>query len=331
MRVTNNMLVNNMVYNLNQNLKTLEKLQYQKATGKKFRVPSDDPIGVSKSLKFNTDISKLEQYKRNANDAASWMNDTEAALGEIVEVFHRVNKLTVDAANGTKTPEDLLKIKEEIDQLKDHIIQIANTTYAGRHIFSGYKTDEPLLDEYGKYNIDLNMDEVFEYNVGVSERVNVNTVGIKVFGVLDLKDSDGNYIIPDDSEDPSGFKNTFTDKDLSANKESKSTLIQIFDDLSNALESNDPDAIQKALGRVKIGFEQILSVESEVGAKMNRLELTEKKLDIQINNVKELLSYNEDVDMAEISMEINMAENVYVSSLMTGAKIIQPTLVEFLR
>lgn len=325
MRVTNNMLVNNMVYNLNQNLKTLEKLQYQKATGKKFRVPSDDPIGVSKSLKFNTDISKLEQYKRNANDAASWMNDTEAALGEIVEVFHRVNKLTVDAANGTKTPEDLLKIKEEIDQLKDHIIQIANTTYAGRHIFSGYKTDKPLLDENGKYNIDLNMDEVFEYNVGVSEKVNVNIVGIKVFGVLGSGDD---VIVPEDS---GGFKETFNEQNLIATQGDKSTLIEVFEELSTALESNDQDAIQKALGNIDTSFEQILSVRSEVGAKMNRLELTEKKLDIQINNVKELLSYNEDVDMAEISMEINMAENVYVSSLMTGAKIIQPTLVEFLR
>ncbi|NLJ98869.1 MAG: flagellar hook-associated protein FlgL, partial [Tissierellia bacterium] len=183
MRITNNMLINNMVYNLNQNLKYLEKLQYQKATGKKFRVPSDDPIGASKSLKFNTDVSKLKQYERNAKDAYSWMTDTEAALGEIGSVLHRAKELTVDAANGTKDPEDLLKIKEEINELKDHLIQIGNTTYAGRHIFSGYKTDKPLLDEEGNYNIELNMDEIFEYNVGVSERVYVNIIGAKVFGV----------------------------------------------------------------------------------------------------------------------------------------------------
>ena len=89
MRITNNMLVNNMVYNLNQNLRALEKLQYQKATGKKFKVPSDDPIGVSKSLKFNTDISKLKQYKRNVSDAKSWMIDTEAALDVIGKVLKR--------------------------------------------------------------------------------------------------------------------------------------------------------------------------------------------------------------------------------------------------
>ena len=301
MRITNNMLVNNMVYNLNQNLKGLEKLQFQQATGKKFRVPSDDPIGASKSLKFNTDISKLEQYERNAKDAHSWMVDTEAALGEIVAVLHRANELTVDAANGTKTTEDLHKIKEEIDQLKEHLVQIANTTYAGRHIFSGYKTDKPLLNEDGTYNNEVfpfGDNEVFEYNVGVSERIKVNTLGDKVFG--DAADD-----VPH--------------------------LIKVFEDLSTALESNIPDDIQTALGNLENSLEQTLSVRSEVGAKMNRLELTQKKLGVQIDSVKELLSYNEDVDLAEISMHIAMAENVYISSLMTGAKIIQPTLVEFLR
>ena len=311
MRVTNNMLVNNMVYNLNQNLKKLEKLQYQLATGKKFRVPSDDPIGASKSLKFNTDISKLEQYERNVKDALSWMSDTEAALGEIGEVLKRAKELTVDAANGTKTTEDLNKIREEIDQLKEHLIQIANTTYAGRHVFSGYKTDQELLDENGNYKINLELlddeAEIFEYNVGISEKVKVNTLGGKVFG-----DYDGDY----------------TGK---VSEGQKPHLIEMFENLSDALEVNDPDEIQKSLTNLDNAMEQVLSVRAEVGAKMNRLELTEKKLGVQIVSVKELLSYNEDVGIAEAFMNINVAQNVYVSSLMTGARIIQPTLVEFLR
>lgn len=321
MRVTNNMLINNMVYNLNQNLRNLEKLQYQKSTGKKFRVPSDDPIGASKSLKFNTDMSKLEQYERNAKDAMSWMTDTEAALGEIVEVLHRAKELTVDAANGTKkSPEDLQKIGEEIEQLKDHLIQIGNTAHAGRHIFSGYKTDKPLFNnDDGTYNIPLTMEgvnkEIFEYNVGVSEKVKVNTLGGKVFGEGDSGENPGEY-------------------NANISKDNKAYLIQVFDDLSEALGKNgtaNPDDIQTALGNIDSSLEQVLSVRAEVGAKMNRLELTQKKLEVQKESVTELLSYNEDVDMAEIFMQISMAENVYTSSLMTGAKIIQPTLVEFLR
>ena len=322
MRITNNMLINNMVYNLNQNLKYLEKLQYQKATGKKFRVPSDDPIGASKSLKFNTDISKLQQYERNAKDALSWMKDTEAALGEIGSVLHRVKELTVDAANGSKGADDLLKIKEEIDQLREHLIQIGNTTYAGRHIFSGFKTDKPLFDENGNYNeelVNLGVDEIFEYNVGVSERVYINTVGIRVFGVGD---------VPNDMED---FSMPFDESMEEIGEESSATLLEVFRRLSDALGANDMEGIQDALGHVDAGMGQVLAVRAEVGAKMNRLELTEKKLGVQIEGVMELLSYNEDVDMAEISMHIASAENVYISSLMTGAKIIQPTLVEFLR
>lgn len=312
MRITNNMLINNMVYNLNQNLKTLEKLQYQKAAGKKFRVPSDDPIGVSKSLKFNTDIAKLEQYKRNAEDAMSWMVDTELALGEIGEVLKRAYELTVDAANGTKkSPEDLQKVKEEIDQLREHLIQIGNTTHAGRHIFSGYKTDKPLLKEDGTYNIDLNMDEIFEYNVGISETVKINTSGGKIFG--------------------KGDANSTPDYNSNISENEKPYLIAVFDALSEELDSGqNPDVIQETIEKLQNCHEQVLAVRAEVGAKMNRLEITEKRIDAQIGNVDELLSFNEDVDIAEISIQIAMAENVYVSSLMVGAKIIQPTLVQFL-
>ena len=337
MRVTNNMLVNNMVYNLNQNLRALEKLQYQKATGKKFKVPSDDPIGVSKSLKLNTDISKLEQYKRNVSDARSWMIDTEAALDVIGKVLKRAYELTVDASNGTKTTEDLKKIEEEIVQLREELVQVGNTTHADRYIFSGYKTDEKLFDEDGNYNIALTMKdddeeatdetnetkkkaEIFEYNIGVSETVKVNTLGGKVFGVVEV-DEDGKFKLDDSKGD-------YTSDVTEGNKP---YLIAVFDELSGALTKNDQEIIQESITRLQECTEQVLAVRSEVGAKMNRLDLTEKKLDVQIESVTELLSYNEDVDMAEISMQIAMAENVYVSSLMTGAKVIQPTLVEFLR
>ena len=313
MRITNNMLINNMVYNLNQNLKTMENLQYQLATRKKFRVPSDDPIGASKSLKFSTDISKLTQYKRNAEDAMSWLDDTEAAMAEINKVLKRAYELSVQTANGTYEGEDLIMVREEIEQLKEHLLQIANTTYAGRHIFNGYNTDKPLLiKDNGEivYNTELKQDEIFQYNVGLAEKIEINTIGIKVFGVVQA----GNYEYDVDVNNPS----------------TKPALIDVLDRFSQALAADDDSEIQKTISNLQASMEQLLSVRAEVGAKMNRLQLTTKKLDSQINNVKELLSYNEDVDVAEAIMNLSMAQNVYVSSLMTGAKIIQPTLAQFL-
>lgn len=320
MRITNNMLVSNMTYNLNGTLQRLEKLQYEAAEGKRFRVPSDDPIGASKSLKFNTDISKVNQYLRNSKDAESWMKETESALKEINEVLKRTYELTNQAANGTNSPEDLQKIRAEITELKGHVVQIGNTTYAGRSIFTGFKTDKDLLNDDGTYNVNIGleddgvtqMDEVFVYNVGVAERVSVNTLGNKIFG--------------------SGDKDYTTE----VTSGEKSYLIQMFDDLENALGGTppgpiDPNGLQEALGNVKEAMGQILSVTAEIGAKSNRLELTQSKLEDQLINLTELLSFNEDVSLPEAVMKLNIEENVYRASLAVGARIIQPSLMDFLR
>ena len=310
------MLVDNMLFNLNENLGRLDTLNQQYATGKKFQVPSDDPIGASKSLKLNSDLSKVEQYKRNADDANSWMKETESALTEIGSVLHRAYELTVEAANGTYKGDDLIKIKEEIDQLKSHLVQVANSTYAGRHIFSGYKTDVPLLDEDGNYKLNGNnmkSNEIFEYNVGVSESIKVNTIGIAVFGVGDVNETE-----------------PFS-QNVATPGVSKSYLIDVFDKLSTALDGNDQSELEKSIGRIQNCMNQTLAVRSEIGAKMNRLGLTEKKLDSQVLSVKTLLSKNEDVDMAQVIIDVNTEENIYRASLAAGAKIIQPSLVDFLR
>ena len=352
MRITNNMLVDNMLYNLNENLNRFEEINTQVTTGKKFQVPSDDPIGVSKSLKFHTDLAKVDQYKRNAEDAYYWMKETETALMEIGEILHRAKDLAIDAANGTKADEDLLKIKEEIDQLKEHLIEFGNTTFAGRSVFTGYKTNTKLLDENGNYMLSdgkkhgeikdgdavvLKKDEVFEYNVGVSERIKVNTVGIKVFGVVKKDGEDGGFgetsvngYVYD--KDKGKFKLVkVEDENEKIKKTSKSYLIQVFDDFSTALESGKNEDIQSAIENTKACMEQVLSVRAEIGAKTNRLKLTKDKLESQYLSTKELLSKNEDVDMAEAYTELKMAENVYRSSLAAGARIIQPSLVDFLR
>ena len=305
-----------MLFNLNANLGRLDTLNQQYATGKKFQVPSDDPIGASKSLKLNTDLSKVEQYKRNADDANSWMKETESALVGIGSVLHRAYELTVEAANGTYAGDDLIKIKEEIDQLKSHLVQVANSTYAGRHIFSGYKTDLPLLNEGGNYDLNgkgMKSNEIFEYNVGVSESIKVNTVGTKVFGVGDVNETD-----------------PFSKLEATSGT-SKSYLIDVFDKLSAALKDNVQSELESSIGRIQNCMNQTLAVRSEIGAKMNRLELTEKKLDSQVLSVKTLLSKNEDVDMAQVIIDVNTEENIYRASLAAGAKIIQPSLVDFLR
>lgn len=309
--------------NLNTNLNRMERYHRQIESGRKFDRPSEDPVGMSKSLKLYTDLSKIEQYQRNLNDSISWMHTTEDAISEVGEIIQRARELIVYASNGDKTEGDTRNIAEEIKQLKDQLVKLGNTRHAGRSIFTGFKTDKDLLkvDDDGKvtYAINVSKGDVSIYNVGISENIEVNTIGSKIFGALNA------------NGDPAYGE--------SVNEGDEIAMMDIFDRLISAMgtssgEENadfDQDKINGILGDIDKIFDQVLAVRSEIGAKTNRLEMTEKRLSSENINFRNALSLNEDVDAAEAIMELKMAENVYMAAMSMGSRVIQSSLIDFLR
>lgn len=314
MRITNGMLTNNMLSNLNSNLNRMERYQNQGATGRKFDKPSDDPIGMSRSLKLYTDISKVTQYERNLNDANSWMHTTEEALGEIEQIIQRTRELTAGAANGTNAETDTQAIAEEIKQLKEQVIQLGNARHAGRSIFTGFKTDKDLLKSDGSYNIDIKKGDVSNYNVGISEDIDVNIVGSRVFGVVSATDDLSKEFDPQQ-----------------AIEGDKSSMLSVFDNIIAAMNKGDHQQIDQQLKDIDVVHQNIISIKAEIGAKTNRLDMTEKRLSSEKLNFETNLSQNEDVDYADLIMKTKIAETVYQASLSISGRIIQPTLMDFLR
>jgi flagellar hook-associated protein 3 FlgL len=302
MRITNNMLINNMLNNLSNNLNRMNKYQNQLATGKKISLPSDDPIVASRALKLRTDVAEIEQYKRNVDDANSWMDITETTLGQMGNVMHRVRELAVQAANETNTPEDLDKIKQEMEQLKVQMVHLANTTYAGRYIFSGFKTDKALMDDNGVFLIDISNSEQIHFEIGIGDDIHINVAGSDLF-------------------------NNGTD----AAAGEMSGLLDTLNNIIAALEAGDNGAVGNMLDRIDNDMNNILRVRSGVGARMNRLELTANRLEDDFINFTSLMSKNEDADIAEVIMNLQNEENVYRASLSAGARVIQPSLVDFLK
>lgn len=304
MRTTGNMLINNMINYISTNQNRMAKYQYQLATGKKIQVPSDDPVVAARALKLRTDVSEIAQFKRNLKDAQSWLEVTETALNNIGSILHRADELAVQAANGTNSQEETEKIKSEVDQLKKQLIQIGNNNYNGRYIFSGYKTNEALLDDTGKFRINVPADNIIRYEIGVGDNIEINVAGGDLFNVT---------------------------SNAAATAGSTPEIIKIFDDFSAALAADDKDKIRAAIGDLKTSLDNVLRVRAEVGAKTNRLDLTENRLEDANLNFTGLMSANEDIDEAETIMLLKNEENVYRASLAGGARIIQPSLVDFLR
>lgn len=190
MRVTNNMMTSNLLYNVNKNLEYMSKRQEELSSGKRINSPSDDPVLASKILARRTDLAELEQYDKNTRDALGWLEITEKAIEDNGIILQRMRELTVQAANGSNTALDTQKIKLEVSSLKEQLISNANSTFAGRYIFSGFETNEKFLKADGTFNIDMNkysLDNkpVVKYEVGVGESIDVMTSGIDLYGYVE--------------------------------------------------------------------------------------------------------------------------------------------------
>ncbi len=307
MRITNNMLISNMVRYIGNNLFRMEKYQRQLATGKKIQYPSDDPIVASRALKLRTDVSEIEQFQRNVEDAMSWMEYTEKALESIGDVLQRARELAVQGANGTYSAEETQKIMDEIEQLKNHIIHTANAAYAGRYIFSGFQTDKRLMNDDGTFAIEVSNSEEIKFEVGIGDSINVNVLG------GDLFNSGADVGAGEVGTAPPG------------------SMIDVFNRLIAGLQSGDNTAVGDLLNEIDEQFNNVMRVRADVGARLNRLELTSNRLENDYLNFSKLMSKNEDADLAETIINLKNEENVYRASLAGGARIIQPTLIDFLR
>lgn len=301
MRITQGVLINNMLRNYNKNMAKMDKLYTQLATRTRINTPSDDPAGLVTSLRLRTKLHQNEQYKKNVSDALSWMEIADSALNNYNSVLQRVRELTVEAANGTNEPSSLKAIADELKQLKDEIGDIANTTLDDRYIFGGTRTMDKVYDKAsGQW---LGNANPINYEIGENITLQVNLTG-EVFDV-------------DFSTDPPELAGSIF-----------ATLDKLIADVENGLYEEIGGA---DLAKLDEHINNLLSYRSEVGAKMNRLEMVNSRLEDTEVNYTKLLSDNEDVNMAKVIVELTNQENIYRASLAAGARIIQPSLVDFLR
>ncbi len=154
MRITNQMMTNNTLSNINKNKNYLSKLDQQYSSGKKIQRPSDDPIIAVRALKLRTNLTELNQYyEKNIPDAKNWMDVTEGAMDNINDILTLINTACVQGASDPLSVEDRASIVKNLEQYKEQIYQEGDANYAGRYVFTGYKTDTSLI--FGKESTNL--------------------------------------------------------------------------------------------------------------------------------------------------------------------------------
>jgi len=293
-RVTQSILNQNLLFNLQRTNKTMDQLQEQVSSGRKINKPSDNPVTAVRGMFYRSSLNEIDQYKRNADDGISWMTSTDESLDEVTSVIQRVRELTVQGLSGTNSDTDRNAIAEEINQLKEHLGEISNSQIAGKFIFAGSDVKTPPYNSTTKEFTNNNTEKI-ELVVGQNNSVQINVIGTDVF-----------------------------------NNNGAGGIFKVLSDIVADFKS--PTAgTSDHLAQLDSQMDNLLRERSELGARMNRMELSISRLEGLEVSTTRLLSNEEDVDMAEVITNLKTQENVQRAALSVGARIIQPSLVDFLR
>ncbi len=136
MRVTQNMISNNFLNNLSNSYNRLDKLMEQAYTGKKVSRPSDDPVVAMKGMNYRTELTEIQQFQRNTAEMHSWMDNSDDALDKTTLALQRLRELAVQANNDTYEEGPRANIAQEVKQLREHLVDIANTKVNNKYIFN---------------------------------------------------------------------------------------------------------------------------------------------------------------------------------------------------
>ncbi|MGI2328516.1 flagellar hook-associated protein FlgL [Planococcus sp. YIM B11945] len=290
MRVTQQMMQQNSIRQMNQNLDRFNKINNQVASGNKIQRPSDDPNGVSKAMNLKSALAANEQYDRNTTETKLWMDETDQTIGEMVDVMQRVRELAVKGTTGTLNDTDRQAIQAEVTQLAEQMRTFGNSQVNGKYLFNGTNVKEAPFPSEGKIDMNalaINQDsKMFAIGDGVSIKGNVTAD--ELFGTKDA--------------------NIFA------------TLSKISEDISSA-----------DLSEIDADMNRMLSAAAINGARLNRVEAVENRVADSNIQLKSMLSKIEDVDYAEAMIQLKSEESVYQATLAASAKIIQPSLMDFLR
>ncbi|MGG0390804.1 flagellar hook-associated protein FlgL [Priestia megaterium] len=293
MRVTQGMLAANSLKQISNSYNKLETLQNQLSTGKKITRPSDDPVVATKGMAYRSNLSEVNQYKRNLTEAQSWFDSSESGLEQVNSILQRTKELVVQGLNGTNESDDRQAIAREIEQLKLDYMQVGNTQVAGNYIFNGVNVEAAPISENasGMIESNINLDPFsVEVSKGIQLRVNIHPENIFGQGAFDL-----------------------------------------MNNVQTAFEQNDVNSLKDLSTQVDTQLSTLLAERSELGARSNRLELIENRLDSQEITATKMLSNNEDADIEKVITDLTVQESVHRAALGVGAQIIQPTLLDFLR
>lgn len=299
MRVSHRFMYDSVINNIMHNASRLAEANQIISSGKQIINASQDPAKASVILALRTRLTELDQYTKNIADASSWLTETENAIAAKNDIMQRVRVLTVQGLNDTNSQHDRDAIATEIEQLISGMTAVSNRQLAGKYLFAGQNhLVTPFTGSPPTYNGDTG---TLMREIAPGIQLDIGTDGETAFNM-------GSASIPGDPD-------TFT----------------ALQELVDALRISDAAAMNEGLSRIDRAIDQSLDVQTEIGSKLSIIERAKTDLDDTHIRVLSLLSNAEDADLAKAITDSSMRQATYEASLGVSARMIQTSLLDFLR
>jgi flagellar hook-associated protein 3 FlgL len=295
MRVSANWLSLRMLSQIQRSQSRMVESQAHVATGKRINTASDDPSATGRVLALLTRADNTNQYQRNVALAGQDLAATEAAVTAMHNLLARAHELSVQASGGALSAEERSKIGVEVQQLIAEAVSVANRQHGDRYLFAGHRTSTKPFTEDVPGNpavVTYNGDVgVIEREIAQGERVQVNVTGV---GFI-----------------PNALANLITFRD--------------------ALNTNNLPVVRAATGTLKTSMDDGLSVRSQIGARVTRVESAGQRHEDEWALVETMRSNLQDVDLSKAIVELETHETAYQAALAATGRTLQISLIDFLR
>lgn len=325
MRVTNQGLLNSILLGLQRNITQLEDHQSRIASGKRVLQPSDDPAATVKILDLRSAMVEANQYKANCEDGSDWLEQTDNTITLMETAIQRVREIAVSASTDTNSVSAYQALASELKQIVDGLADLGNTKVGDLYIFSGEAVNtKPVVQEADPVTGQMHFvykgatggqaSLVRQIAPGVDLSINVTAEDL-LFGASGL--------LPSLEKLTDAL--TVLGSDTSTDAERQAAL---------AVVKGDPTASPPAPGALELigqAENEVLRLHTDVGARVKRLEAAIARNDAMIDGLTKLVSKQEDLDVPKAILELATIDSSYKLSLQMGARIVQPTLLDFLR
>jgi flagellar hook-associated protein 3 FlgL len=292
MRVSNQMMAENVKLNLFRITEKLVKYEEQISTGKRINRISDDPTGIQQVLNYRQQLSSMEQYTENITNAKLHIDTMDTILETVTDLLNDAKGYATDP-----DPELRTSFAEDVDVIRNQVIQLANSKSTnGLYLFGGdLNGTQPFDSTTGAYSGD---NGTKDYLIGEGQTFNITADGSEIFQGTN----------PDD---------VFT------------VLENLQTELALGTGASQAN-INSYISEIEDAIDQITAVRAGNAGRYTRLDATENHYDYFSVNVENLLSSVEDADMASTIIDFQVQQTAYESTLAASAKIIQPSLIDFL-